>query len=1031
MMSSNYETESDSLLRRDPNTQPTMQLDWELEEIVSQFESAWMENGSADVARFLPAADHARFDTLAMELMRVDAELATRAGSTRDLNFYTELLPQVLAVESNRQQLAFELSRLSGPAAVEAAYPPVGAVVAGFELLSLLGFGAFSRVYLASENELSRRLVILKFSTRFPGEAGTLARLQHKNIVPIYSWHRADKFHIVCMPYLGATTLWDFLKNYSSVGCSPDLAFKTPALGQAIVSTVHQRLSQTMSDIATARPTSTIESIAPVHEVVKKSKESTETTSPPLLQQVDRDSSVSDTQAKSDLPTALSTTGLSREIPKLLERQHSAETIAWIGRELADGLMHAHDRGVLHRDIKPANILLADDGTPMLLDFNLSTHSGPNESGAEASDVGGTPRYMAPEQLLSVTNDGVRVDAQADLYSLGVVLYELAVGRAPFAENFGKWQLAIPQMIEQRKQWSATSVNWPKHLSPSLIEIIAKLMAFESSDRYASARDVYEDFERQLQNLPLKHARNRSVRERVQKWSKRHPKLSSAAVVGSLLGGLLILAATLLIFRQSEIRQLASVQWLNELEKVQLPAQAILGQASLPIDQIEEMVTTSAKILGDEKRYTAQTALLSDADRAKAKQLVGQLLTFRARGKCRLAEFARDPLQRTAYLQSALLDAQCAPELLTVGKSSNEQLARAIRELLKPPASEDATDYTTDQETHLPDIAPEIIEQTQQLLGVDAANPWYWWVLGHKQFVSGDPDGALASAQVARQLDPQFPWSHYLIALIHLDTKRFAAAEVELTKLVDDFDLNSTELFMNRAIARLAIGRAREAMQDLRGIEDEADRFPRIYFLREQALRMLGDAKAANEQLRLGTLTEPTEGHGFIARADAKLRSNPPDPHGALSDYERASTMLPYNATCYENQAFILSELLHDNAKAIEVLTRGIARLPQQASLLGSRATLLGRQKDLAAARKDVDAALQLDRSAILCYQAASALLLASNSANDHDLALELLKEALRKDPALKKSMETDRDLSPIRETEPFIAALNAATVLQ
>src|SRR5207253_9410320 len=90
----------------------------------------------------------------------------------------------------------------------------VGDWFAGFELVALLGRGAFGRVYLARQGNLADRFVALKVSTDLTGESRTLARLQHTNVVPIYSVHRVAPFQAVCMPYFGATTLAHLLARY-------------------------------------------------------------------------------------------------------------------------------------------------------------------------------------------------------------------------------------------------------------------------------------------------------------------------------------------------------------------------------------------------------------------------------------------------------------------------------------------------------------------------------------------------------------------------------------------------------------------------------------------------------------------------------------------------------------------------------------------------------------------------------------------------------------------------------------------------
>src|SRR5436190_7135824 len=94
--------------------------------------------------------------------------------------------------------------------------PVVGDWFAGFELVAVLGRGAFGRVYLARQEDLADRFVALKVSADLRGESHALARLQHTNIVPIYSVHRVAPFQAVCMPYFGATTLAHLLARYRS-----------------------------------------------------------------------------------------------------------------------------------------------------------------------------------------------------------------------------------------------------------------------------------------------------------------------------------------------------------------------------------------------------------------------------------------------------------------------------------------------------------------------------------------------------------------------------------------------------------------------------------------------------------------------------------------------------------------------------------------------------------------------------------------------------------------------------------------------
>ena len=123
--------------------------------------------------------------------------------------------------------------------------------------------------------------------------------------------------------------------------------------------------------------------------------------------------------------------------------------VLWLVARVADGLAHAHERGILHRDLKPANILFADDGEPLLLDFNLAADT-KLRIHASAAMVGGTLPYMAPEQLAAFRDGRTAVDARSDLYSLGVILHELLTGQHPFPVHRGAMGDILPAMIADR-----------------------------------------------------------------------------------------------------------------------------------------------------------------------------------------------------------------------------------------------------------------------------------------------------------------------------------------------------------------------------------------------------------------------------------------------------------------------------------------------------------------------------------------------------------------------------------------------------
>ena len=108
--------------------------------------------------------------------------------------------------------------------------------------------------------------------------------------------------------------------------------------------------------------------------------------------------------------------------------------------QLAEGLEHAHARGLLHRDLKPSNVLLAADGTPMLLDFNLAVEQVADspEDEMRRALVGGTLPYMSPEHLDAFNPNGttpaLAVNERSDIYAMGLILFEMLTGEPPFPE---------------------------------------------------------------------------------------------------------------------------------------------------------------------------------------------------------------------------------------------------------------------------------------------------------------------------------------------------------------------------------------------------------------------------------------------------------------------------------------------------------------------------------------------------------------------------------------------------------------------
>ncbi|HVS17208.1 MAG TPA: bifunctional serine/threonine-protein kinase/formylglycine-generating enzyme family protein [Planctomycetota bacterium] len=206
--------------------------------------------------------------------------------------------------------------------------------------------------------------------------------------------------------------------------------------------------------------------------------------------------------------------------------------------ELADAVEHAHQRGVVHRDIKPQNILLDREGRMNLADFGLAKSEAFGAL-SRTAEVRGTPHYMSPEQVRALRGG---VDHRTDVYSLGVVLYELLARRRPF-------QAETPVLVmhaithDEPRRPSAIDDSVPRELET----ICLRAMEKRADDRYASAAALADDLRRFVRDEPIL-ARPPSTFALVRRRIARHARTASAVGAGGL----------------AVVSTLATVLWLQD-----------------------------------------------------------------------------------------------------------------------------------------------------------------------------------------------------------------------------------------------------------------------------------------------------------------------------------------------------------------------------------------------------------------------------------------------------------------------------------
>jgi eukaryotic-like serine/threonine-protein kinase len=205
---------------------------------------------------------------------------------------------------------------------------------------------------------------------------------------------------------------------------------------------------------------------------------------------------------------------------------------------VCDAVLHGHQHGVIHRDIKPANVLVGGDGQVKVIDFGIARSTEPGSKSvtgeSDTRKLIGTLNSMSPEQCV----DSAGIDVRSDVYSLGVLLFEMVTGRLPHVLT----RCTIPEAVR-----IITGVEAPRagtinrEARGDLEAIIAKAMEKDRAARYAGAGELAADLRRYLNNEPVE-ARRSTALEQVRKFARRNPPLAAAiaASVVFLIVGIVV-----------------------------------------------------------------------------------------------------------------------------------------------------------------------------------------------------------------------------------------------------------------------------------------------------------------------------------------------------------------------------------------------------------------------------------------------------------------------------------------------------------
>jgi eukaryotic-like serine/threonine-protein kinase len=954
-------------------------LDDAVEQHAAAFENERAANKDVVLRDFLPDRTHAEFLVILQELVRVDMEYRARCGERVSVEDYRSDLPELFETPAGIGSVVFEEYRLllqagipadrirfaerydidtsdwpsfvaedggSGSRAVRCGATTApsllddGTQLLDFEIVGALGQGAFSRVYLARQKSLADRCVVLKFSTLQMCEADRLARLQHTNIVPVYSVHRYQQQAVLCMPYFGCCTIQDLLSS-----SPPDSGVQS---GSQLISTVATLQEETVTSLSVTR-------IVPRFEGAANS--------------AGRD------------PARQSLQALDHEGASL-----------WIAKQLADGIAHAHARGILHRDMKPANVLLTEDGLPMILDFNLSDQlidGKPQQRGF----VGGTLPYMSPEQIRSL-EDLSATDGRSDIYSIGVILFEMLTGRLPFSAV----ETDPTELLKARCDNFSRVWDKPFQVCADTRSILMKCLEPEPKSRYQSAADLATDIERQLHDLPLVHAPNRSLSERSKKWIRRHPLVTSGSAI-SIVSAVVLMSVSFAWWRVSHNLGVAKAEATFETFRQRMP----------------------------HVRSRAFAAYFRDDDQDAAAREISSLLNVYASNSNQPAISAP---------QLTLLN----PELQQEARNAVGELQYLLYEIRNIGSGSGNTDDKIDlpPEVDLPDYQAALdlflnrhYSDAEVLLqAISDRTPDNFgsaFLHGLTLRATGKPKQAWAAFSVCIALEPNNVQAWYQRGLCHLENQAFVAATGDFSNALA-IDPEFTQALVSRGIAFRRYGKQNDALDDISAALRQGYSETRLYFIRSEIQRELGNIEAADKDRKTGLSLIPADSRSWVVRG---LQQLPSDPESALADLLQARRLDLHSHDVYRNISMVLSEYLQRPDDAIAELDAAIGIYPHDPYLWGGRAVLHARDGRRDEAVADAERAVVVSDEPMIKYQAACVFALCSPThKDDADEAIRLLGKALREDSSLVRLATTDPDLDSVRDSREFKNVLAASMIL-
>ncbi len=441
-----------------------------------------------------------------------------RAGERPSVNDYAaehpeladqirRLLPALVMIErdvSIAEEPALdptEVRDLAGPK------PGDSRLLGDYRIVREIGRGGMGLVYEAQQISLGRRVALKvlprhvlrdhKALQRFHREAKAAARLHHTNIVPVFDVGQEGEHAFYTMQFIAGQALDQVIDELVRLRNRVDRNPLENGMGGRRDASSGMRTAATVADGPRgARLGQVAESLLDGRLATGGMKSAPGGTE--RITEIAMTEPVEPAVPRSTVLPGGATLSL---VESASRRQPYFRSVAQIGRQVAQGLSHAHSRGIVHRDIKPSNLLLDTAGVVWITDFGLAKAE---EDGLTVTgDILGTLRYMAPERFSGTG------DARSDVYSLGLTLYELLTLRPAFETSD---RLRLIEEIKSKDAERLRSIDG--RIPRDLETIVRKAIDKDPARRYSSAEAMAEDLRRFLDNETIRARQSSSV-ERV------------------------------------------------------------------------------------------------------------------------------------------------------------------------------------------------------------------------------------------------------------------------------------------------------------------------------------------------------------------------------------------------------------------------------------------------------------------------------------------------------------------------------------